>query len=64
MRNELQRTYRVCHTLQIVALSVCEIIHRVCVPLVSRAPMWHVQHAIHYWISEMHVRRCHVDLGT
>ena len=44
--HKLQRTPRVGHALQIVALSVGEVIHGVCVPLRTRLHVRNVQHAI------------------
>ena len=64
MRYKLQRAYTVCHTLQVVALAVCEVVHGIGIPLVSRAPVLHVQHTVHDWVAEMHVGTCHVYLGT
>ena len=64
VRHELQCADRVCHALQVVALSVCEVVHGVSVPLVARAPVRHVQHAVHDGVAEVHVGACHVYLGT
>ena len=64
MRYELKGADRVCHALEIVALTVCEIVHGICVPLVAGAPVRHVQHAVHDGIAEVHIGACHVYLGT
>ena len=64
VRHELQCADGVCHALQIVALSVCEVVHGICVPLVAGAPVRHVQHAVHDGVAEVHVGTCHVYLGA
>ena len=61
---ELEGADGVCHSLPVVTLSVCVVIHRVCVPFRSGAPVWHVEHSIHDRVAEVHVGACHVNLGT
>ena len=64
MGYELKCTERVCDTLEVIALSVCEVVHGVCVPFVAGAPVWHVEYAVHDWVAEMHVGAGHVYLGA
>ena len=64
MTHKLQGTPRVSHTFPVITLSMCKVIHRVSIPLVASTPMWHVQHTIKDGVTEVHVRACHVYLGT
>ena len=51
-------------SLQIVTLTVGEVIHRIGVPRVAGTDMRDVQHTIDQRVTEQHVRMGHVDLGT
>ena len=62
--HKLQSADGVGDTFEIVALSVGEVVHGIGVPLVARAPVGHVEHAIHDGVAEVHVGRSHVDLGA
>ena len=61
---ELQRADGVRDTLDGVALSVREIVHRIDAPFVASAVVFGVQDAVHDGVAEVHVRRCHVDLSA
>ena len=60
---ELQRTDRVCHPFDRIALAMCEIIHRVNAPLVTRTVMRRTENAIHHRIAEIQIIGGHIDLG-
>ena len=60
VRNELQGADRVRYALKVVALSVCEVVHGVGVPLRSRAMVWCMDDAIHDWVAEVHVGIGHI----
>ena len=62
VRNKLKSADGVCDTFEIVRLSVCEVIHRVCIPFVSCAPVFHVQYTIHERVAQVHIGRSHVNL--
>ena len=64
MLDKLQRAERMGDTFEVVALTVCEVIHRVGVPLVPGAEVRDVEYAIDEWVTEEHVGVGHVDLGT
>ena len=64
VRHKFKCANRVGHPLEIIALSVCEIIHRVYIPLVAGAVMRVFYDAIHDRIAEVHVGRRHVDART
>ena len=52
------------NALEVVALSVGEVVHGVGIPFVTRTDMGDVQHTVDQRIAEQHVRMGHVDLGT
>ena len=62
--NELKGADRVRYTLEIVALTVREVIHRVSVPLCSGAVVRRMYYTVHYRVAEVHVRVGHVELGA
>lgn len=64
VRNELESTNRVGDPLEVIALSVCEIVHWVAVPLSSCTMVWSLNDTIHYWIAEVHVRIGHIEFGS
>ena len=64
MRHELQCTERVSYTFKIVALSVCEVVHRISLPFAACTVMRSLYYTIHNRVAEVHVRACHVNLGT
>ena len=64
MGYKLQRTDGVGDTLEIVALSVSEVIHRIAVPLGTGAVMWNLNDTVHDRITEVHVGVSHVELGS
>ncbi len=43
---------------------MCEIIHRVNAPSVSRIVVRHMRHTVDHRITHVDVRRCHIDLGA
>ena len=53
-----------CDALQVVALPVGEVVHRVGVPFVAGANVWDVHHAVEKWVAEEHIRVGHIDFGT
>ena len=64
MGYKLQRTDGVGDTLEIVALSVGEVIHRIAVPLGTGAVMWYLNDAVHDRVTEVHVGVGHVEFGS
>ena len=64
MGYKLKCTDRVCNAFEIVALSVGKVIHWVRVPFRSCAMMWRMYDAIYYWVAEVHIRICHIELCT
>ena len=60
--NELQRADRVSDTFEVVALAVCEVVHRIAVPLCPRAVMRNLDDAVHDRVTEVHIRIGHVEL--
>ena len=53
-----------CNIFNRITLSVCVIVHRINAPFISCAMMCNMTNAIHQRITEMHIRRSHVDLCT
>ena len=51
-------------SLEVVALSVREIVHRVGVPLVAGTDMGDVEHTVDQRVAEQHVRMGHINLGA
>ena len=64
MLHELECAKRVRDALQIVALSVCEVIHGIGIPLIARADVRDIQHAIDERVAEEHVGVGHINLGS
>ena len=64
MRNKFECAYRVGNAFEIIALTMCEVIHGVSVPLRPCAVMWRMYYAIHYRIAEVHVGICHIQFGA
>ena len=64
MGHKLKRADGVRNAFQEVTLSVSEVIHGVCIPVIARTDVGHIQHAIHDRIAEVHIVACHVNLGT
>ncbi len=64
VRHKLKGAYRVSNPLKVVALTVCEVIHRVYLPFCTCAVMGILYYTIHYRVTEVHIGRCHVDFGT
>ena len=62
---KLQRTDRVRHTLEIIALTVCEIVHRIYLPFRTRTVVRVTRDdTVHDRVTEMHVRVRHFNLRT
>ena len=62
---KLQCAYRVRNTLEIVALTMREVVHRIYVPLASRAVVRvRSDDTVHDRVAEVHVRVSHINLGT
>ena len=53
-----------CDTLEVVALAVRKVIHRVCLPLLAGAVVCCLYDAVYDRVAEVHVGACHVYLGT
>ena len=64
VRNEFQRTERMGYAFEVVALSMCEVIHRISFPSGARAMVRMVHYTINDRIAEVHVRIRHVNFGT
>ena len=64
VRNKLQGTDRVGNTLEVVALTMCEVVHRISVPLCACAMMRSVDDTIHDRIAEVHIVACHIELSS
>ena len=64
MLHKLQCTPRVGHTLEIVTLTMGEVVHRISIPLVACTDMGDIKYTIDQRITEQHVRMSHIDLGT
>ena len=64
VRNEFQRTERMGYAFEVVALSMCEVIHRISFPSGARAMVRMVHYTVNDGIAEVHVRIRHVNLGT
>ena len=63
MYHELQRTDGVCHSLEVVRLTVCEVVHWIYVPTTTSAVVRvSSDDAVHDWVAEVHVRVGHVYL--
>ena len=61
---ELECTQRMCDLLDRIALAVCEVVHRIDAPLITRAVMRGMQDPIHHGVAEIEIGRGHVDFGT
>ena len=64
MLHKLQGAEGMGHALEIVALTMGEVIHGVGVPFVAGTDMWHVEHTVDQWVTEQHVGVSHVNLRT
>ena len=64
MRYELQGTDRVGHPLEVVALSMCEVVHRIDLPLCTSAVMRALDDTVDDRVAEVHIVRSHIDLST
>ena len=64
VRHELQCAERVGYALEVVALSVCEVVHGVGLPCSTCTVVGVVHYAIDDGVTEVHVGRCHVNLGA
>ena len=64
MAHKFQGAKRVRHSLEEVTLAMRIVIHRIGIPFVARSVVRHIQHTIHDWVAEVHVRTCHVNLST
>ena len=53
-----------CYSFKEVALSVCEVIHRVSLPCVTGTVVRSFYHTVDNRVAEVHVRVGHVNLGT
>ena len=62
--NKFQCTERVRYTFKVVTLSVSEVIHRIGLPRCTSTVMRMVHYAIDDRIAEVHIRVCHINLGT
>ena len=61
---ELERAERVCNSLERVGQGVRKIVHRVDAPLVARALMRDMADSIQRGVTQVHIRRRHIDLGA
>src|SRR2546430_5040392 len=59
---ELQGTHGVRDALDRIRLPMCIVVHRVNTPLTTGTMMVHVENSIHDRVSEIKVRRTHIDL--
>ena len=64
VRNKLERTNRVRNAFEVIALSVCKVIHRISVPSGSGAMMRCVNNAIDNRVAKVHVGIAHIELGA
>ena len=64
MRYELQSTDRVGHTLEVVALSMRKVVHRIDLPLRTSAVMRTLDDTVDDRVAEVHIVRSHIDLST
>ncbi len=64
VRNKFERTNAMGYVLNRIALSVCEIIHRVNTPFIPGAVMMRMFDAVHQRIAHVHVRMGHVNFGA
>ena len=64
VRHKFQCTDRVCHALEVVALSVCEVVHGVCVPLGTCAVVGRLYYSVDDGVAEVHVGVRHIQFGT
>ena len=64
MRNELKSTYRMSYTFKVIALSVCEIIHWICIPFSSSSMVWGMYYTINNRVTEVHIRVSHIEFST
>ena len=62
--HELQCTERVGYTFEKVALTMCEVIHRISLPFVSRAMVRSFYNPVNDRVTEVHVRVSHVNFCT
>ena len=60
VRHKFEGADRVCHALEVVALAVCEVVHRIHLPLVAGAPVWAQYNAIDDRVAEVHVVARHI----
>ncbi len=64
MNLEFQGADGVGDTLDVVALSVCVVVHRVDIPLVASAVVRTADDAVHNWVAHVHVWRVHINFGA
>ena len=57
---KLQCTNRVCDTLEVIALAMCKIVHRVYIPLVSCTVVRIFDDTVDNGISKVHIGRSHI----
>ena len=50
------------NSLEVVALTMGEVVHGIGVPLIARTDMWDIEHTIDQRVTEQHVGVSHVDL--
>ena len=43
---------------------MCEVIHRVCFPLLACAVVCGLYDTVYDWVAEVHIGACHINLGT
>ena len=65
VNDKLKGTNRMSNALEIVALSVCKVVHRIYIPLTPCAVVRvGSDDTIHDRVAEMHIRVRHINLGT
>ena len=64
MHFELQRTDRVCHSLEEVTLPMGEVVHGIDAPLRPRPMVRYLDDAVDDGVTEVHIRRSHIDLRS
>ena len=61
---EFQCTDRMCDSFDCILDRMSEVIHRINAPGVSGSVVSHVSYTVDNRVTHVHIRRCHVDLGT
>ena len=64
MGHKFKRTDRVRNSFEIIALSMCKVIHRVSMPHRSRSVVRRMDNAIHNRVAEVHIGIGHIEFGS